>query len=197
MPNGCRWYECHQPSLLTVFVDGSAMPLRLILMRHAAAEGPTVSGGDHARRLSAAGRDQADTMADHIGGRFGLPSAIRHSDATRTTETTLRMGSVWRKSDLGEVGDVRASDELYLSSPATILRIAGETLRRHDTVLIVAHNPGISSAAGMLTGDPRGMPTATVVSLVTDDVDDSIRDQFSASAIDWRMDDWTVPADLM
>jgi phosphohistidine phosphatase len=133
---------------------------RLILMRHAAAMAADARG-DRFRRLSEAGIAEAEAA----GAAFAefLPEAERRSlavvcsDAERTKETASRVA---RRLGVPFLPD----GSLYNAPAARLLeRIEREDI---DTLILVAHNPGVSDACRALLPDvaPR-LPLGTAHSL--------------------------------
>ncbi|MCA0939210.1 histidine phosphatase family protein [Salipiger pacificus] len=109
---------------------------RLILMRHAKSDW-SVGMPDHARPLNARGRKSAKALGDWLRAQDILPDQVLCSSAARTRETL----------DLLNLGEVmtRFEDRLYLAAPATLLK--GLQGASSETVLILAHNPGIGDFA--------------------------------------------------
>ncbi len=109
---------------------------RLILMRHAKSDW-SVGMPDHARPLNARGRKSAQALGDWLRAQGLQPDQILCSSAARTRETLELLA-------LGEVA-TRFEDRLYLAGPATLLKsLQGAS---GETVLMLAHNPGIGEFA--------------------------------------------------
>lgn len=112
----------------------------LHLLRHAEANwqapGP---GGDHARRLSARGVQQARGVGVHLrGARIDL---ILASSATRTMQTAEALG-------LGV--PVRSCDTIYNAGAKSILEELMTVPDGCSGVLVVGHAPGIPALAHAL-----------------------------------------------
>lgn len=112
---------------------------RLILLRHAKTERRAPSGEDFDRALTEDGR-RAAAAAGQALARAGLIADLALvSAAVRTRETFEAVAP--------SLPDVRfeARKDLYEASAAT-LRQAAETADA-DTVLVIAHNPGVGALA--------------------------------------------------
>jgi phosphohistidine phosphatase len=130
---------------------------RLILMRHAKSDWDDASITDHDRPLNARGRRDAPAMAHWIIESGFTPEVLIHSTAVRCVETV--QGLI--KNGL-TVGSIVSEGQLYLSSPQTLMAAVEAHHNGASTVMLVAHNPGISYLAGMLSGEAIEMPTAAV-----------------------------------
>jgi phosphohistidine phosphatase len=129
----------------------------IILMRHAKSDWSNGELTDHQRTLNTRGNLDAPLMATRIKGYGKLPELMLVSDATRTRETwqhiTKPLGNVQTKFD-------RA---LYMASPYTIIEKLKEVDNLIDTVLLIAHNPGITEVFHILANiDIDNVPTAGV-----------------------------------
>ncbi len=138
---------------------------RLILLRHATTQGRAASGEDMDRALTEDGR-KAATLVGHALAAAGLiPDLALVSPAVRARETFAAL-----VPSLPDV-DLQVTPELY-DAPAEVLRSAAERAEG-DTVLVVAHNPGVGALALALAQTcvavgveersalERGFPTAT------------------------------------
>lgn len=135
----------------------------LCLMRHAEAEkGPD----DHARPLTLRGQEQARAAALWLQGKGVVSDSIIASDALRTRQTAEIFSA-----------KIELTRTLYLAEAEIILNAAENALVTCDTVMIVAHNPGMYEAALRLSGvrgeDILGMPPATIV-VYKDGIHDSV-----------------------
>ncbi|NUH65663.1 histidine phosphatase family protein [Sulfitobacter sp. S0837] len=114
---------------------------RLILMRHAKSDW-SQGTSDHDRPLNRRGRGAAEALGNWLQTKRLVPDAVLCSTAARTRETCLLL-------DLPKSSAVAHLRDLYLAEPDAIIA----TLRRRaegNTVLLVAHNPGIATAAAVL-----------------------------------------------
>lgn len=132
-----------------------------MLLRHAQAEGNGRS--DHLRALSLAGRDQALRAAEHI--RDAIPDVVLCSSALRTQQTWQQIA--YGMADHGV--DTAATtldllDSLYQASPHTVLTEVQERAGDADRVLVIGHEPVISTSARELAApdsDPGAVHTVS------------------------------------
>lgn len=114
---------------------------RLILMRHAKAEKTSPSGGDHDRPLADRGRGDAARVGLALAARGVRPDLALVSDSARTRETWDVLIEAW-----GDV-ELRIEPGLYNASAEEIGDAVGLVADEAETVLVIAHNPGIHDAA--------------------------------------------------
>lgn len=118
------------------------MNKRLLLMRHAQAETSTVKTTDFERHLTRCGLAQASEMAETLKNLNYSPDAILHSSALRTTQTAQQIVN----TTAGKSPVMISEKVLYNAIPETItetIQIAALPENIH-TLLVIAHNPGIS-----------------------------------------------------
>lgn len=130
---------------------------KLLLMRHAKSDWDDRSLSDHDRPLNQRGCTDAPQMAAWISSIDAVPDVILCSSATRTMETAQLMIPVWDTPP-----KLISSESLYLSGPETILRLIDKELSSVSRLLVISHNPGISSISSHLANQPIQMPTAAV-----------------------------------
>ena len=115
---------------------------RLILLRHAKAERRAASGDDRDRALTPAGRSDAAAVGHALAAAGLVPDLALVSPAARTRETFEAMAA--------SLPDVHLHpDPALYDASAAALRDAAEQASA-DTVLVVAHNPGVGVLAASL-----------------------------------------------
>ncbi|KLU03335.1 Phosphohistidine phosphatase SixA [Rhodopirellula islandica] len=140
--------------------------MRLILMRHAKSDWADASLSDHERPLNARGRRDAPRIAGWMEEQGCQPDFLLSSDSKRTRETAAFLNSRW-----GTPVPSFFSSDLYLATASMIFQMIRsteewlpETNREPgnapETLLVLGHNPGISSAASELLDHACGFPTA-------------------------------------
>ncbi|MFH5805665.1 SixA phosphatase family protein [Alienimonas sp. DA493] len=127
----------------------------LLLMRHAHAEDRAATDFD--RPLSARGRAEADAVGDALAEANLLPEAILASPALRTATTAQRVAA--RLPDAPPVQTVPTLYGAGVLEQREALRTCGDV----DSVLLVAHNPGVADHLAELGGAPVRCPPATCV----------------------------------
>ncbi|AVW92174.1 histidine phosphatase family protein [Celeribacter baekdonensis] len=116
------------------------MGLRLVLMRHAKSSWDDPLSDDFDRVLNARGQSNAAAMGIWLRDKGYLPDQVWVSAAARTRETYE-----WLSNGMGLCANVVVKDTLYLASD---MRIMSELKQAQgDTVLVIAHNPGIGEFA--------------------------------------------------
>jgi phosphohistidine phosphatase len=130
----------------------------LVLVRHAKSAWGDPTLADHDRPLNDRGRRDAPEMGRRLRERGVAPDAILSSTAVRARSTAEAIAE-----ELGTAHGVLAFDErLYGSLPETILSVVAEVDDDVTTVLVVAHDPGMSDLANRLSGEIEHMPTCGV-----------------------------------
>ncbi len=147
---------------------------RLILFRHAQAEARAPSGEDFDRALAPAGRLDAALMADVLAKDGLTPDVALVSAARRTQETWACMAAKFPNTKVFTV------PALYNATNDEIMGEVDNASVLGDTLLVVAHNPGLQELAMDLLcegqapgGDIDNMaarfPTATAAPFSFDD----------------------------
>lgn len=127
---------------------------RLILMRHAEAEGRAPQGGgDIDRPLSPHGLDDAARMGQALAQRGFRPDLALVSAATRTQQTWAQV-----QSALDEV-PVQVLDHLYDANARTLRDEVEINEDNAGCVLVLAHNPGIHQLAVEYLLESAASPT--------------------------------------
>jgi phosphohistidine phosphatase len=120
-------------------------------MRHGEAESDAV---DHERALTARGRQQCVAAAEALAAAGFRPDAVLCSSAERAHRSAGLAAEA-----LGFAGSPEVREALYLAAPHTYvgaLRQLPDTVR---SVLLVAHNPGLSVLASGLRRAHVALPT--------------------------------------
>ena len=156
--------------------------ISLVLVRHAKSDWGVVREAhqpviaDHDRPLNDRGRRDAPRMARQLAETGFQPDAILSSTALRARTTADAFAA-----ELGV--PVTLDPELYGAPARALLAAAAAT--RASSVLVVAHDPGMSVLAAHLSDGGIGhMPTCAVASFTWE-----VGDWDVATALD--PDDWT------
>jgi phosphohistidine phosphatase len=121
----------------------SAPDRTLLLLRHAKSDHPD-GVIDHERPLAPRGVREAGLAGDWIRANLPEVDAVLCSTATRTRQTLARTGIDT---------DVHYDDELYDTTPGTVVRLVNGVDDGVQTLLVVGHEPTMSMLALGLT-DP-------------------------------------------
>ncbi len=133
---------------------------RLLLMRHAKSDWSVEGQSDHDRSLNARGLRDAPRMGKWLADAVMLPDAVLCSSAQRTRETFAQMVLAWPGTC-----EVIYHESLYLATPAMLFETIVATPNNAPTLMVLAHNPGISQLASVLSDELIDMPTAAIVVL--------------------------------
>ncbi len=131
----------------------------LVLLRHGKSDWSSQGTADHDRPINERGRLAATQMARWMADEGLVPDRMLVSSALRTQQTADRLAEVWGNIERREM------EALYLAEPGVILN-AIRAEGAGDTLLVVAHNPGIAMAAMMLTDDPCPIEMPTCAAAV-------------------------------
>lgn len=124
----------------------------LILLRHAKSAYPD-GVGDHERPLAPRGEREAGLAGAWLRGGAVTPAvqAVLCSTATRTRQTFARTGIE---------APVQFVDRLYDAVPGTVIGEINKTADDVRTLLVIGHEPAMSSVALGLAGAPGTNETA-------------------------------------
>ena len=135
---------------------------RLLLFRHAKAERTSPTGEDFDRPLDARGREEALLMGRVLLEAGLKPDLALVSAARRAIQTWEAAATAFPAARVDLVRN------LFLADPDTLLEAAEAASDRAETLMLVAHNPGLHELALQLArgqADPRldrGFPTGAV-----------------------------------
>jgi phosphohistidine phosphatase len=150
--------------------DPHAQGRTLVLLRHAKAEQPGESP-DVRRPLAARGHADAAAAGAWLARHSLLPDVVICSTARRTRETWhgVALGMTGSPPEGGPAGPapvVHYEQDAYEAHPEDLLTLVRRVDPAARTVLLVAHNPGISLLSALLDplrADQDGMRTSDVV----------------------------------
>jgi phosphohistidine phosphatase len=125
----------------------------LILLRHAKTEAGGFFTQDKDRQLSDRGRRDAALIAAHLKEKALVPGQILCSSATRARTTCEILVDGFAR----EI-DVEYEDELYLAEPATLMAFAKGADEIGNSLMLIAHNPGMAALAFAMAGQNAQLP---------------------------------------
>ena len=146
-------------------MSSQTMTSQLILMRHAKSSHGDLSLSDHDRPLNPRGQRDSPRMAAWLEEQDCVPELILCSSSQRTRETAELLLDNWQQQPT-----VRSIQDLYLSSPETMMDVLAENHHGFDRVMVLTHNPGISMLASALAGRSLELVTAAVAVFEVDDL---------------------------
>jgi len=130
---------------------------KILLLRHAHTETPSLQKRDFDRSLTRAGEKEASNIGKAIKDNNLAPQLVISSTAKRAKET---IQIVTHK--IGYKHEIHWKDKIYSGSMEEIINCLGESSDEIDTILIVGHNPSIESCFHFFTGVYKAIPPATL-----------------------------------
>ena len=126
----------------------------LLLLRHAQTESTRPGSGDHARRLTPVGEQQAAAVGDHLRNTQTELDLVLCSSASRARQTAALLRTA---------APVVVSDDLYEAGGDEIIALVRDLAHDVGHVLVVAHAPGLPSVVHQLAdqdaSDPQALAT--------------------------------------
>jgi len=122
----------------------------LYLMRHAKSDWYSAASSDFDRPLNQRGAKDAIRMGQYLQQQNINPDLILSSPAERAKQTALAVVDV-----LGMKSEqIELNKDLYLADRSSLLRILQSVPNAADSVLLVAHNPGLDNLVEWLAPEP-------------------------------------------
>ena len=138
----------------------------LLILRHAKSSWDHPGLRDHDRPLNPRGRRDAPRMGRFLVERDLVPDRIVSSTAVRA-RTTAELAA----AEFGEDVEIETTYDLYGASPDGYVEVAEAMGGTAERLMLVGHNPGITSLVWHLTGEGEYMPTAALTAVELD-IDD-------------------------
>lgn len=126
---------------------------QLMVLRHAATEMSAAARGDRGRRLTDEGCTDAKSLGLFMKDKGLVPDEVQCSSADRTRETLDYLLPAFDSKP-----DVRYEDALYGAEEHTLLEFVMSADNTANSLLIVAHNPGVHGfVMGLLSDVQEGV----------------------------------------
>lgn len=122
----------------------------LYLMRHAKSDWHSAAQADFERPLNPRGNRDAVRMGQWLEAQGLRPQVLLASPAQRARQTALAVADTLGTKD----NEVVFNQDLYLADRATLLHILRTIPAATDSVLLVAHNPGLDDLVEWLAPEP-------------------------------------------
>jgi phosphohistidine phosphatase len=134
----------------------------LYLIRHAKSSWTDAAASDFERALNERGKKDAPRMAKRMKEKDIYPDLIFCSPAKRTLSTAKRISEVlkYRKEK------IKTDTKLYHADEETILSLIQDIKNKHDVVIIVGHNPGLTDFVNAISNveiNIDNIPTSGIV----------------------------------
>ncbi len=133
----------------------------LLLMRHAKSSWKDDSLEDFERPLKNRGIKDTKKIAKVIRKNNLIPDLILASSSTRTRETAEAVAKT-----LEYENKIVYLDDLYMGEPQDFINALKALSNDYNTVMIVAHNPGLEAYLQIIDGEIEAMPTGGLGYLV-------------------------------
>ena len=150
---------------------------QLILMRHAKSDWSQGGLGDFERPLNKRGVNDASDMGKWMANQIEMPEIILCSTARRTQQTMQLLLLGLQSADI-DVQNIEQHnfESMYLASTATLNQLVQSHLNTHESIMLIAHNPGMEGLLKLycpdapLTHDGKLMTTANMAVIEFDDL---------------------------
>ncbi|MBL4661169.1 MAG: histidine phosphatase family protein [Alcanivoracaceae bacterium] len=137
----------------------------LILLRHAKSSWKDMSLSDHDRPLNKRGKYAATLMGKRLNNKAIHPQKIISSSANRALKTAHLVAQQINYPTI----NIEFNRNIYLASAKEVLTIIAQTSDDIDKLMLVAHNPGITSLCNQLLKSSHhyfeNIPTAGLVTI--------------------------------
>lgn len=133
----------------------------LYLMRHAKSDWHSAAQSDFDRPLNPRGSKDAVRMGQWLNAHDLRPAMLLASPAQRARQTALAVAKSLGVDD----NEVKFNKDLYLADRATLLKTLHSLPEATDSVLLVAHNPGMDDLVEWLS--PESPPLSASHKLMT------------------------------
>ena len=131
----------------------------LIVLRHAKSDWSGVEA-DIDRTLNARGQRQAPDAGSWLAEHFPAIDLAVVSPATRARSTWALVSA-----EFSESPEARIDERAYAASVTDLLEIVRELPDELETVILVAHNPGLEELVSVLTGENVRLSTSALAVL--------------------------------
>jgi len=129
----------------------------LFILRHAKSSWSDADLADFDRPLNDRGMRAAPFMGELMKREGFEPPIILSSPALRAKRTAAAV-----KNSAGLSAEIRLEHQIYEASPHSLRQIVSALDDKHDSAMLVGHNPGIEGLIRYLTGRLEPMPTAAL-----------------------------------
>lgn len=134
----------------------------LILLRHAKSSWKNPSFSDYERPLNQRGKNDAQLIAKILNKKQIKIDLIISSGAKRAIDTAIFFA---KELNL----ETKVLDDLYLASSKNIIKIIYNIDDETNSVIIVAHNPGLTDLVNEISNYPlENLPTSGLIAFSID-----------------------------
>lgn len=134
---------------------------QLYIIRHAKSSWDDPDLADFERPLNERGKKDAPRMAKRLKEKEVAPDLVVSSPAARALATAKAFVEILGCSPVNLVTEKK----LYHATADAILSVVKSTNEKHDCILLVGHNPGLTEFANRLANEYiQNIPTTGIVS---------------------------------
>ena len=119
----------------------------LLLIRHAKSSWGDMSVSDFDRSLNDRGKRDAPVMAHRLLDKKVMIDAFISSPAKRAKKTASIFAKEYKKGK----GKIFLKEKLYAAAAEALFDVINKADDKFDSIAIVAHNPGLTDFANLLT----------------------------------------------
>lgn len=134
----------------------------LYIIRHAKSSWADPDQADFDRPLNERGKRDAPRMGKRLKEKGVHPGLIIASPAKRAWSTAKRIAAALKYSR----ENIKTDSALYLADDEKLLSVVQKLKDKHNTVILVSHNPGLTDFVNSLRSDEMdidNVPTCGVV----------------------------------
>ena len=133
---------------------------KLILVRHSKSSWKDLSLIDFHRPLNNRGKSDGPIMSRYLSSKINKIDFLHSSSSVRTFETSKFFISKI------EFKNIKYDDNLYHCSAQSIIHLIKNYPEHHNTVMIIAHNPGLTNLINMITNiNLDNLPTTGIANI--------------------------------
>jgi phosphohistidine phosphatase len=118
---------------------------KIIVLRHAKSSWKDLSLGDFHRPLNGRGKTDVPIMSRYLSKKIDCIDYLHSSSSVRTFETSKFFISKI------EFKNIKYDDNLYHGSAQSIISFIKNYPDQYNSVMIIAHNPGLTKLINMIT----------------------------------------------
>ena len=121
------------------------MNKKLIIVRHSKSSWKDLSLDDFNRPLNKRGKEDGPIISNYLSKKTNFIDFLHSSSSVRTFETSKFF------TERIKFGKVKYDDSLYHSSSGSILNLIKNYSNEYSSVMLIAHNPGLTYLINQLT----------------------------------------------
>ena len=129
----------------------------LFVLRHAKSSWENPELSDFDRQLNEQGLKTAPIMGETIYRNGFQPAAIISSPAKRAKQTAVLIKEMAQLES-----GIEYDERIYEASPLKLLEVISGIDEKHESAMLVGHNPGLEGLIKIITGEAPSLSTASL-----------------------------------